>query len=264
MDDKETKTWPFLTLPPTFGKYPSLSPWSFQRPYQASTSGLLFPTTYPSVNRPLYQWEIDMNADNWTVSFQPVLQATTSTSMISTSFIYPDDSMDVKPPLNLPRAKRQAPVVGYRAWRVNYIKHLGRDPDVVLRSTGTQYQWLPGINEANCMGGDYPGIHTVPLAECTCGFWVMSDLDILEQHIQHMHFQLVGAVMGWGTVIQHGNTGWRAQYAKPIALLDLKEGGKNRKLQKQIAKVYGIPIFNRQALEMVVQEHDGTLPLELP
>lgn len=262
LKDEENMTWPSLTLPPTYGTYPSLSPWSFQRPYQQSLSGLLYPTTYPSVNRALYPWEISSVGD-W--SLTPGTPGTFSWRWLTTTGQLP--MYEMQPSVQFPERvgePREQPVVGYRAWRVDTVQHLGRVAEPILHATGVDYHWTPGKNVASCYGGLIDGSHPSPLFECHCGFWVFSDLDRLEGYIQAIHYDVVGAVMGWGRVIQHGEAGWRAQYARPLALLDLKAGKQSAARTKWVAKQYGLPVFEREALELVVREHDGKLPAETP
>ncbi len=36
-------------------------------------------------------------------------------------------------------------------------------------------------------------------------------------------YYILGAVIGWGKMLRHGDAGWRAQYAKPIAFVRLDD-----------------------------------------
>lgn len=255
LNDEEMKRWPFLIQPPMYGRYPSLSPWSFQRPYQQSLSGLL----YPTLSQPQNPWESsEVTNDYWKIQIPAQWSYTTTTSFP----VYDVPQLRSTPPL--PQGRREQPVVGYRAWRLESIQHLGRLPQPILHSTGVRHDWKQGVNVAQCLGGLLRASHVSPAPQCECGFWVFSSLDGLEQHIQGINYDVVGAVMGWGTVVQHGETGWRAQYAKVIALLDLKAGRKSAEQTKEVAKQYSLPVFERDALELVVNEHDGRLPLEAP
>jgi hypothetical protein len=65
---------------------------------------------------------------------------------------------------------------------------------------------------------------------------------------------IVGAVQGWGLVVQHGNEGWRAQYARVLALLDCKYSKSQLKNTQQAAEVYGVEVKSRNALEAIVRE----------
>lgn len=242
-EDKEESTWPSPSLPLTFGRYASLSPWSFQRRYQQSPSGLL----YPSLSQPAASGDKVNLLSQW--SIQPRIQ---------TNWTY---EIQANPPqLQLPSGRREQPVVGYRAWIPSHRQRLGMEREITMCATAANYVWKLGRNQASCTAHQASEDHQAPEPWCSCGFWVLSTLDQLEDHLTVMPHMVVGAVMGWGKVVQHGEVGWRAQYAKPLALLDLKMGRKNRGLAQEVAKAYRLPIFERSALEMVVGEHDGLLP----
>jgi hypothetical protein len=68
----------------------------------------------------------------------------------------------------------------------------------------------------------------------------------------------IGAVIGWGNVIQHGDEGWRAEYARPIAFLrtDVFE---DQPLLDRVAAQYGAPILNRKGLELYASEYGEAL-----
>lgn len=73
-------------------------------------------------------------------------------------------------------------------------------------------------------------------------------------------WQLVGAVMGWGRVIQHGSAGWRAEKARIVALLDCKAGAEQLEITKRAAAEYGVPVLGRDDLERYVTEFGERLP----
>jgi hypothetical protein len=159
------------------------------------------------------------------------------------------------PPPELPSEKREMPVIGYRAWGFSSKFRVGVGRDVALKSTGVNYHWLPGDNHALCTGATSgPGGHRAPDQRCHCGFYVLASLDEVEGHQQVGDGIVVGAVMGWGKVVQHGTEGWRAEYAKIIALLDCKYSKGQLRNTQQAAAAYGVEVKSRDALEAMVGE----------
>ena len=276
LNKENATTWHFQTPPRTSGTFLSPSHSSYPKSYQMSPFGILlpaenqnlFPWTWTSVGakdwvQPLgsWSWQLGAEATPATTASQFIQQLTQLETQLGFAAKYNQ----------LPRAKRERPVVGYRAWRTQKVQHLGREPEYELRSTGTPYTWQAGTNEALCKDGLYHNHGSpenqfqVPDPDCSCGFWVFNSLDRLEQEIDNVvRYDLVGAVMGWGKVVQHGDTGWRAQFVKPVALLDLKLGRQNTKLAHQVGVRYGMPVLEREALEWLVREHDGQLTAEAP
>ena len=72
--------------------------------------------------------------------------------------------------------------------------------------------------------------------------------------------RVVGAVMGWGRVVQHGAVGWRAQKARVVALLDCKWSDEHLALTHQVAEAYGVPVLERDPLELYVKEFGERFP----
>ena len=174
-----------------------------------------------------------------------------------------DPGMGTPPPL--PTEKRSLPVIGYRAWKVRLGGYrLGYGQQRQLRSTGVPggYIWTPGVQTARCSGADYcfvDGLHvTVPNERHECGLYVLANLDEVATHVAPVHDVVVGAVLGWGKVVLHedatGVEGWRAQYAQVVALLDMKFSDENDALALDISKAYGVPVLERDALELMVRE----------
>lgn len=151
----------------------------------------------------------------------------------------------------LPVEKREMPVVGYRAWGFSSKFRIGHGRAVALKSTGADHYWKQGENHAHCSNGD---IHPAPDQNCACGFYVLANLDEVEKHAQLNEGTVVGAVMGWGKVVQHGTEGWRAEYAKIIALLDCKYSKGQLRNTRQAAEAYGVEVKMRRPLEAMVSE----------
>jgi hypothetical protein len=158
------------------------------------------------------------------------------------------------PPV-LPSAKREMPVVGFRAWNFSSKFRVGVGRDVALRSTGVNFHWKPGENHAICSGATSgPGGHVAPDPNCHCGFYVLANLDEVESHQAVGDGIVVGAVMGWGKVVQHGKEGWRAEYAKIIALLDCKYSKGQLRNTQQAAAAYEVEVKSRDGLEAMLSE----------
>lgn len=153
------------------------------------------------------------------------------------------------PPLPLPTEKREMPVVGYRAWGFSSKFRIGLGRDVALKSTGVDHHWSVGANHATCNHD-----HAAPQQSCHCGYYVLASLDEVEKHQTLNDGVVVGAVMGWGKVVQHGREGWRAEFAKIIALLDCKYSKGQLRNTQQAATAYGVEVKTRDALEYTVRE----------
>jgi hypothetical protein len=127
---------------------------------------------------------------------------------------------------------------------------LGEGQAPWLHSIANQYIWNPGPNKTDFMPNEHNG----------AGFYVMADFDKLQKHVTITNDYIVGVVLGWGRVIQHGHEGWRAQCAKVVALLDAKFSRKQYQRTKVIARRYRVPIMNRAALTMMMKEWGDPLP----
>lgn len=106
--------------------------------------------------------------------------------------------------------------------------------------------------------------HPVPNLSCECGLYALSTP---AEAVRRAAGQLasvfaacrqpqpvLGAVVGWGRVVQHGRQGWRAEYARPIALLNMGEP-----LCKQAALRYSLPLVSMRGLCVLPLEYGETL-----
>ena len=106
--------------------------------------------------------------------------------------------------------------------------------------------------------------HTVPHASCQCGLHAFSTPSEAVRHAELRvapaddgceHAQPVaGAVVGWGRVIQHGRQGWRAESARPVALLET-----GRPLLEEAAARYGLPLVSMRGLCLLPLEYGAVL-----
>jgi hypothetical protein len=92
----------------------------------------------------------------------------------------------------------------------------------------------------------------VPIVSCQCGLYVFSSAAEAVRHAERaarifagcvQALLVVGAVVGWGRVVQHGRQGWRAEYARPGALLNT-----GQPLLDEAALRYGLPLVAMRGL----------------
>ena|SRR2546423_773453 len=143
------------------------------------------------------------------------------------------------------------PVLGFR---------LNSYSDRGLISITDAYTWKPGQNLALCRS--FPTKHHAPGPACTCGFYACRDLVQLLRGLASGAARLpaqqliITGVAGRGIVRVH-ERGWRAQYARIVALCDERpalvfgqEGGRilvGHELLRQeaapsLGEKYGVPV----------------------
>lgn len=66
-------------------------------------------------------------------------------------------------------------IKAFRIWDI-----VKRETGFDLRSIREFYLWIPGINLAVCKGYGHPADEEIPAKDCTCGFYGLQDLDVLE------------------------------------------------------------------------------------
>jgi len=150
--------------------------------------------------------------------------------------------------------QREMPVIGYRGWRVVGVTGKER-----LQSVNANFgAWDLGVTTAKC-GIDRK--HPAPHFHCECGLYVLADLAAAPFWYSQTGIPpdvVIGAVVGWGNVIQHGDEGWRAQYARPIAFLKTDVFGEQPLLER-VAQVYKLPILERRGLQLLAAEYGERL-----
>ena len=96
--------------------------------------------------------------------------------------------------------------------------------------------------------------HEAPHAACGCGYYAYYALP--EKPDLPAAETVWGAVVAWGRVVEC-EWGFRAQYARPVALLDcpnpLDRGGGRR--VALAAESYGIPVLDRDELTAYAAWH---------
>jgi hypothetical protein len=165
-----------------------------------------------------------------------------------------------EPPAPLPVERREMPVVGFRAWAYAETFEIGVGKHVRLQAANPQFgDWGADDLTATCKGGRD---HLAPDEHCGCGFYVVRDVAGVEQHNRVTNDTVVGAVMGWGKVVQHGDEGWRAQHVRILALMDCKFSRRQYDHTYKAAQQFGLEIKTRPQLEALVREYGDPLPKE--
>lgn len=134
---------------------------------------------------------------------------------------------------------------GYRVWRI-----------AGDRLTGwwyTGYVWAPGVSEASCdtrrwtlrgRRACHPG-RAAPQRDCGCGLYALHEPWDFAGPLPCRHFgyyeradAVIGVVAGWGRAFRGGH-GWRAQFARPVALYRAPDVGER---VDRIAGRYGCQV----------------------
>lgn len=182
------------------------------------------------------------------------------------------------------------PVVGFRYWRMNRGEKTstrlgdGKVYTPRLRGVTHQYHWpFDGVVKAECKkkGDQIEGPHEAPEFHCQCGFYGYYDfatmLDKPAMFGRHTKIAM-GIVLGWGRTTIH-ELGFRAQYARPIALLRTPDSWFRETEEKpevlpwatfetehikylehldlldRIAEAYSIPVIDTAEASRFAQEH---------
>jgi hypothetical protein len=90
--------------------------------------------------------------------------------------------------------------------------------------------------------------HEAPFPSCNCGLSAYYELD--EEPDLPSPDAVWGAIVAWGRVVEC-ETGFRAQYARPIGLLDAYnplDFARPLKRARDAAEVYGVPLLPRDEL----------------
>ena len=155
---------------------------------------------------------------------------------------------------------RQLPAVGWRTWRV------ATGPDgAVLEGAFSGVPWDPDTTHAVCDRGPsaMPGPHPVPAISCECGLYAFSTPDEALRCLVMSPDEIdgggpppfvAGAVIGWGRIVQHGRQGWRAQHARPVALLDT-----GHPMLKALALRHRVPVVSAQGFRLLPLEFGEVL-----
>jgi len=86
--------------------------------------------------------------------------------------------------------------------------------------------------------------HSPPTKTCTCGIYALNEWE--PSHPKKLRpwpsDSITGLILGWGHIVI-GSKGFRAQYAKPIALVSRPRSTKLSEIIEELAHAYGIEII---------------------
>jgi len=166
----------------------------------------------------------------------------------------------------LPEGRQGQPVVGWRSWKL-----LRTGDGVVLQSLFRNECWEIGVTSARCQVCPPWMInhHPVPNASCQCGLHAFITPSEAIHHAERrlapvfagcgQAQPVAGAIVGWGRVIQHGQQGWRAESARPVALLET-----GQPLLEEAAARYGLPLVSMRGLCLLPLEYGEVLKVGVP
>jgi hypothetical protein len=177
------------------------------------------------------------------------------------SLIFPSSSPRIAEP-RLPEGSQEMPVIGWRTWRLVRVEDA-----VVLQSLFGAERWEVGTTRARCRCSPpwLASTHPVPVVSCGCGLHAFCTPS---EAIRQAELQMgvssfgrrqptataVGAIVAWGRVVQHGRQGWRAQFARPVALLD-----KGEQMLEEAASRYRLPLVSIEGLCVLPLEYGEAL-----
>jgi hypothetical protein len=118
-------------------------------------------------------------------------------------------------------------LVGFRCWRVPFGA-----PS--LRAASSNHAWRPGVNEAACTQSD----HAVPDPQCQCGLYAFHQPTPLNAFPR----ELAGAIAASGDIEVYED-GFRAQYARIIALARLPDMPITTRDAEVVAARYRVPLW---------------------
>lgn len=145
------------------------------------------------------------------------------------------------------------PLIGFRCWHVdgplllpeNFFPNLRPRPWSAFTAT-----------EARCISHIS---HDAPDAGCNCGLHAYYEL---YPHLTTAPRMVAGAIVAWGRVVEH-ERGFRAQYARPLALLDARSYrpamnhnmGPSEAAIRAVADAYDVPVLDRLELDAYARWH---------
>lgn len=153
------------------------------------------------------------------------------------------------------------PVIGYRAWLVEAGSGRYQLTGVLapIPWAGAPNAWTAAVcrPEPGTASPVVPHARAdVPHPDCTCGLYAYHILAVGGYDDRLVppdgeDFGIVwGAVVGAGRVLTYG-TGWRAQFARPVAML---EGSGAERHVRGVAQQLGIPVVSKSGLTRVAAE----------
>lgn len=154
------------------------------------------------------------------------------------------------------------PIVGYRGW----IYKNG-----FLYSCFRSVKWLPNqALKSECIHPTFGSLrekgislqktlpHTNPIKECTCGIYSLHEFPSSYNRDQDgnrvravkpwPHYALSGITLNWGHIIM-GDKGFRAEYAKPAALISRPRSKTLTPIIEELAANYDIKILSLKEIK---------------
>lgn len=149
------------------------------------------------------------------------------------------------------------PLVGYRGWLVR--------GDALL-SCYREVEWPVGTIQSECirpLHGESKGVLPIPPKHywsphlgCTCGIYALHTYPQVWEEFEGErkattkpwpHEAVTGVIQGWGRMVV-GDKGWRAQYAKPVAIVSRPKSRKLSPVIERLADRYGLEIVDARNL----------------
>lgn len=146
------------------------------------------------------------------------------------------------------------PLVGYRGWTVKNDKLWSAYPEVrsvewpthqPLQSECISPLRIPAADEHDRRTPSAPKHYYSPHIDCTCGIYALHEFPKRGGMTPWPRYKSVtGMIHGWGKIIV-GDKGFRAQYAKPIALVSHRNNSHEwPKTILSLAERYGLEIVD--------------------
>jgi hypothetical protein len=125
----------------------------------------------------------------------------------------------------------------------------------LLQAATSNHAWYPGMNEAICEGMR----HTAPYPRCQCGLYAFHRPTPLEATPR----ELAGAIAASGDIEVY-REGFRAQYARIVALARLPDMPVTTTQAETVAAHYGVPLVAWDHLHLLRDQHGHLTPGLLP
>lgn len=151
------------------------------------------------------------------------------------------------------------PLIGFRGWAVKgeRLTSCYREVEWPIAGPLSSECIMPTALITNDRGIElpFPPKHWVsPQMHCTCGIYALNEFPhdwemregknarVVKPWPQNSN-AVVGMIQGWGKIVV-GTKGFRAQYAKPIALISRRRNGQWSRTVEELAYVYGLEIVD--------------------
>jgi hypothetical protein len=137
-------------------------------------------------------------------------------------------------------------LIGFRCWRMPFGA-----PS--LQSAYRNHAWRPGVNQATCASGKD---HTAPDPRCECGLYASHQPTALGATPR----ELAGAVAASGDIEVYQD-GFRAQYARVVALARLPDTPITTSEAEVVAAHYAVPLITWDGLHALKDAQGQLTPM---